>query len=225
MVSRVVFAGVLLAAVVVTATATSAQTAELTVSGSVTGTLTPRNTARFRAVAHHPDGWRSLTELTITLDLHGVPLETISFDFAQGTIQAGTASVLIGTGDETRGRFFAIRALDVSQTTGGDRAEVAFGATVHESVPDGARFVFAVADEAGAEASITRAATIPREDGGGIPWATLALAVLAALVAGGYLGSQVASHRRRRASIYETVARRIEEERRARARNERAARP
>lgn len=222
MLRRASLGALLLACIVIGAAPALAQSSELTVAGSVTGTLAPGNAAHFDVTATHPDGWRSLSELTITMDLHGAPLEAITFDLDQGTISAGGGSVLAGTGDETSGRFFEIRALDVSQTTGGDRARVTFSATVLEAVPEGTRFVFEVEDEDGGGVSVTRAATIPEDERGGIPWGTLAVAVLAALVAGGYLGAQAASHRRRRASIYETVARRIEEERRSRDRNARA---
>jgi hypothetical protein len=184
-----------------------------TVQGRVSGELIQGQRARFTVAATHPEGWQSLETLRVILSLRGVPLEELSYGVDTTAVRAGVSSALVGTGDEVTGRFFAVDALDVEVTTSGERLELRLAASLLDDVPEGARFQFVAEDDAGEEATVRRVAVTPGE-AGGFPWATLALAVGAALLAGGLFGSRVAAHRRPPTkSIYQDVARRILEER------------
>jgi hypothetical protein len=222
MTRRTALGAVTLVALVLLALPAAAQEETLTVTGSVQGELTQGQSASFRVTGTHPGGFRALRTLTIALELHGAELDAITFDVDDGSISAGSGDALLGTGDSTNGRFFSVRALDVALSTSGNRIDVSFAARVLEAVPEGTRFVFTAEDDAGEEASISRTATVPGQDEGGFPFATLIIAIVGALVAGGYFGSRLTAHRRR-GSIYETVAKRIEEERRGRARSSKAS--
>lgn len=222
MTRRTALGAVTLVALVLLAAPTAAQEETLTVTGSVEGALAQGQSASFQVSGTHPGGFRALRTLSIALELHGAELDTITFNVDNGSISAGSGDALLGTGDSTNGRFFSVRALDVAQSTSGNRIDVSFAARVLEAVPEGTRFVFTAEDDAGEEASISRTATVPGQDEGGFPFATLVIAVVGALVAGGYFGSRLTAHRRR-GSIYETVAKRIEEERRGRARSSKAS--
>lgn len=186
----------------------SAQAA--TIRGTVTGELTPGSKVTFGVTATHPDGWRTLDRVTVILSLRGIALEELEYDVDETSITAGEASALVGTGDQATGRFFRVSALDIRLLTGGDRLELTFGARLLDEVPPGARFRFVATDDLGGEVSMGRVAAVGEE--GGFPWATLSVAVLAALLAGGLLGSRIAASRRP-ASVYATVARRLGEDR------------
>lgn len=206
--------GGLVLAATVTAWPATALAQALTIDGSVTGTLARGRKATFRMTATHPDGWRALKEIAVNLSLRGAPLEELTYEVDTTAISAGAGSALAGTGDDVTGRFFRIQALDVRATTGGDRLELSFRAHLLEDVPPGARFEFAVEDDLGNDASIGKIAAVRQEVNQGFPWATVAAAAAVALLAGGFLGSRLAPHRRSTGrSIYHDVARRILEER------------
>jgi hypothetical protein len=187
------------------------------VRGSVEGELAPGAQPRFEVTATHPGGWRAVDKILITLELHGAPLEEIEYDVAGSVIAVGGTRAVVGTGNAVAGRFLRVGAFGVALTTGGNRLGLTFGARVLEEIPPEARFRFTAEDEEGTAVSFGVPAAVPEDEGGGFPVATVSLAALAALLAGGYLGARVATHRRR-PSIYETVARRITEEREAQRR-------
>jgi hypothetical protein len=191
--------------------ASSAAAQSATIRGTVTGDLARGSMATFAVTATHPDGWRALDTVTVTLTLRGALLEELVYEVDGTSITAGEASALVGTGDQATGRFFRVSALDIRLTTGGDSLRLSFGAGLLEDVPPGARFRFVAADDHGEEVSVGRVAPVTEEDGG-FPWATVGVAVVAALLAGGLLGSRVATHRRP-PSLYATVARRVAEDR------------
>jgi hypothetical protein len=187
----------------------SAQAA--TIRGAVTGELTRGSKVTFGVTATHPDGWRTLDRVTVVLSLRGVALEELEYDVDETSITAGEASALVGTGDQATGRFFRVSALDIRLTTGGDRLQLTFGARLLDEVPSGARFRFVATDDHGGEVSMGRVAAVGEEEGG-FPWGTLSVAVVAALLAGGLMGSRIAASRRP-PSVYATVARRLGEDR------------
>jgi hypothetical protein len=187
-----------------------------TVRGSVTGELVPGGRARFRATATHPDGWRALDRVLVTLELQGVALDEVAYDVGEGLVSLGGARAVAGTGNALTGRFLCVDAFGVAVSTGGNRLELSFPARVVREVPEEARVRFLSEDDGGGSAEMRIRAVVPDEEGG-TSMATVILAAGAALLAGGYLGARVTAHRRR-PSVYEAVARRIVEERAAGAR-------
>jgi hypothetical protein len=185
----------------------------ISVEGTVTGTLTRGRTATFGITATHPDGWRALDTVSVVLSLRDVPLEELVYEVDLTSLSAGSATALVGTGDEVTGRFLRVSALDVRVTTSGTRLDLSFRARLLDDVPRGARFEFVAEDLEGGRASIGRVAAVPEEEDA-FSWGPVIAGVVLALLAGGFLGSRLAPHRRStRRSIYDDVARRILEER------------
>jgi hypothetical protein len=194
------------------------QTEDMTVRPSVTGELTRGGRVTFRVTTTHPAGFAAVQSVLIEADLRGATLEEIAYDAADGAISVGEAKAVIGTGDQVTGRFFRVSALDVQATTGGDELTVSIGADVLEAPPQGTRFRFTAEDNLGDEAVRSVQASVPEEEGGLSP-VTVVLAVVAALLAGGFLGSRLTGNNRKAPpSVYGTVARRIQDERNARTR-------
>jgi hypothetical protein len=187
---------------------------EPTISGRAAGGVVRNSRLTITVTGTHPDGWRSLHELGADLELNGVPLEEIRYEVDRGEVSVGASSALLGTGNIAEGRFLRIPAIDVSQTTGGDRASVTLRAQVVEDLPPGSRLRFTLEDDQGDDATVLRDLPADEEDTS-VGVSTLALAIAAALVGGGLVGARVAAHRRPdpRESVYGTVARRIREER------------
>jgi len=186
------------------------------IRGSVAGELVPGRQARFRATVTHPDGWRALDRVLVTLELHRVTLDEVAYGVGDGVVSLGGARAVAGTGNALTGRFLRVDAFGITVSTGGNRLELSFPARVVRDVPEEARVRFLGEDHEGSSAEISVRTVVPGEDGGTSP-ATVILAAAVALLAGGYLGARVATHRRR-PSIYEAVARRITEEREVRGR-------
>jgi hypothetical protein len=208
---RVVLAGVALSASVLLAG--TAMAADVTVRGSVSGELTPRARATFRVTAVHPDGWQALRRLAIVMELHGAVLEEIAYDVDDTFIEVGGNRALAGTGNVASGGFFRVDASQVEVTAGGDRLGLRIAATTLQPAPPDARFRFVAETDEGDEATTTVAAVVEEESEGLSPL-TIGGAVVAALVAGGFLGSRLTGHRRTGASVYDSVARRLREDER-----------
>jgi hypothetical protein len=182
------------------------------VRASVTGELARGREARFEVTATHPGGWRSISDVLVVLELHGATLEEVHYDVGGSVLSVGSTRAVVGTGNAVAGRFLRVGLFGVSVTTTGNRLELSFGASLLQDLPPEARFRFTAEDDEGRSDSVTVRAAVTEEDGG-LSLGTVLLAALGALLAGGYLGARVASHRRG-PSIYESVARRITEERR-----------
>jgi hypothetical protein len=86
-----------------------------------------------------------------------------------------------------------------------------------KAIPEGARFELSVVDDLGASDEVSRSLAEP--ESGGITWETVIALIAAALFAGGFIGNLFASRSRPpvRPSIYDTVQRRLEQERAAEA--------
>ena len=203
----------LMAAVLVAVPATASAQEEPAISGRSSGGVDRGASITITVSGTHPDGWRALHELGANLELKGVALEEIVYDVDRGEVSVGASSALLGTGNVAEGRFVRIPAIDVSQTTGGNRASVTLRAQVLEDFPAGSQIRFTLEDDEGDEASVLRLVMQEEETSVGV--STLTIAIIAALLGGGLLGARVAAHRRPdpRESVYGTVARRIREER------------
>ncbi len=189
-----------------------AQSEDLSVRGSVIGTLARGQQVTVRVTATHPEGFQSLSEVAIDLELHGVVLEQLEYDAAQQTLRIGGGSVLAGTGNVAAGEFFSVKGLGLRTTTAGNELTLSFRASLVEEVPPGARFRFTASDDDGDEATSALKAALEEEDSG-LSLVTVILAVLGALVAGGFIGGQFTASRRPRTSVYSTVARKIDRDR------------
>lgn len=185
------------------------------VSGRASGDLERGGVVTITLTGTHSEGWRALHELGVDLELNAVPLEEIRYDVDRGEVTVGTSAALLGTGNVAQGRFVSVPAIDVSQTSGGERASVTIRARVLEPLPPGSRLRFTAEDDDGDEDTTVRALPRPKDSSVGIP--TLAIAVAAALVGGGLVGARIAAHRRPdpRRSIYGAVTRRLHDEREA----------
>jgi hypothetical protein len=188
-----------------------AQTQDPTATGSVAGELTRGGRATFHVTGTHPDGWQALRIVGVLLELRGVVLEEIEYDVDSTSIEVSGNRAVAGTGNVATGRFFRVGAFGVEASTAGNRLRLTVPTTVLESPPEGARFRFAVESDEGDEASTTAPAAV-EEDEGGLSIVYVIGAVIAALVAGGFIGSRVTTSRRSgRSSVYSTVARRLDE--------------
>jgi hypothetical protein len=186
------------------------------VRGSVTGELARGREARVRATVTHPEGWRALDRVLVSLELHGVPLDEIDYSVGDGVVSLGSAHAVAGTGNALTGRFLRVNAFGVTVSTGGNRLELSFPVRVLRDVPGEARIRFVAEDDEGRSVALGVPAVVPDQEEGSSA-TTVILAAAAALLAGGYLGARVATHRRR-PSVYEAVARRIVQERGSRPR-------
>jgi hypothetical protein len=187
-----------------------AQAAEPTAAGSVDGELTQGGRATFHVTGTHPDGWQALRTAAVLLELRGVVLEEIVYDVDSTSIEVSGYRAVAGTGNVATGRFFRVGAFGVEAATGGNRLRLTVPATVLEPPPQGARFRFAVETDEGEAASTTVPAAVEVEEGG-LSIVYVIGAVIAAAVAGGFLGSRVNTSRRSGRSVYSTVARRLDE--------------
>jgi hypothetical protein len=191
----------------------TAMAADVTVRGSISGELTPMAQATFRVTGVHPDGWQALRRLAMVMELHGALLEEVAYDVDDTFIEVGGSRALAGTGNVASGRFFRVAASEVEVTAGGDRLALRIAATTLQPPPPGARFRFIAETDEGDEATTTVAAVVDEKDEGLSPL-TIGGAVVAALVAGGFLGSRLTGRRRPGASVYDSVARRLREDER-----------
>lgn len=215
---RRVFGGAIVAAVLAATTMASRAVAQdqggPAVRGSVAGELTRGADAQVRATVTHPEGWRALDRVLVTVELHGVALDEIAYGVGDGLVSLGGARAVAGTGNALTGRFLRVNAFGITVSTGGNRLELSFPVRVFRDVPGEARIRFVAEDDEGRTDAIGVPAVVPDEEDG-TSATTVILAAVAALLAGGYLGARVATHRRR-PSVYEAVARRIVDERRPR---------
>ena len=187
-----------------------AQEEELSVRGSVGGGLERGGRVRFVVTATHPDGWQALRTVSVILELHGAVLEEVAYDVDATSIEVGRSRAVAGTANVAEGRFFQVDAFGVEVVTGGDRLRLSFGARVAQTPPPEGRFRFLSEDDAGQAAETAIAAVVEEEDGG-LSILAVVGAVVAALAAGGFIGSRLTAHRRSVPSVYATVARRLDE--------------
>jgi hypothetical protein len=204
-------AAVLAWALLMAAPASAAE--DPSVTGKASGGAERGAPVKITVTGTHSDGWRALHELGVDIELNGVPLEEIRYDVDRGEVSVGTSSALLGTGNVAEGRFVRIPAIDVSQTTGGQKAAVTMRARLIADLPPGSRLRFTAEDDFGGDATTTQG--LPQPEDASFGFTTLAVAIAVALLGGGLIGARVAAHRRPdpRESVYGTVARRIREER------------
>ena len=192
-----------------------AQAGPLTASGTVVGELKQGQTARVRLVVRHTDGWQQVSDVEVNLVLRGLTLERMVFDptHVSATIEGQAGPAGFGSPEVLRGTFFSLNAASIGIAAQGDQATITFPLQIVATPPASARLFYSAH---GLDDSVRapRPLTPPIETDSGFSWGTLAVAAVAALFVGSYLGSTFASRRRPppRPSVYATVQRRLEEE-------------
>ena len=184
------------------------------VDGAVTGVLVHGGTLTLRVDGTATGGWQNLHKIQVGVEAGGQLLEQLVFDIEDNQLTVGSHEIVIGTGDVATGDYLRVSGADVVLTTGGAHLSFSTTADVIRDIPVGARFTLSVLDDFGRTASIRRSLQQPPELG--LNWTTVVAAIVAALLAGGLVGNLFASRRRPppRLSLYGTMQRRIDEERR-----------
>ncbi len=186
------------------------------VSGEATGGVTPGSKLTLRIDAAEAGGWQGLHQLDASLVVGGRTLETVSYDIEDQHVTIGDEEVFAGTGDEVAGSYLRIGGADVVVTTGGANISLVAPATVLAAIPGDAQVRFRAVDDAGRSAGALGSIGSARA-GGGVSWGTVVATVAVALLAGAFVGNLFASRRRppQRLSVYSSIQRRIDDERRA----------
>jgi len=178
-------------------------------------------------------GSHGLDRVDVSLVVAGEVVETIAYDVEAHKLAIGAEQVFAGTGGLVAGSYLRVSGAQVIVTTGGANLSLAATAAVLRSIPAGARFQFAATDDAGLTSSVTRSRFAATDDAGltssvtrslqagkggsGVSWGAVIATVCVALLGGAFLGNLFASKRRPppRLSVYSSIQRRIEDERRA----------
>ncbi|HET6776424.1 MAG TPA: hypothetical protein VFH81_01485 [Actinomycetota bacterium] len=186
------------------------------VDGTASGELARGARLVLRIDAAEVGGWPGLQRLDLSLLTGGRAVETITYDVERQQLIIGEQEVFAGSGGLVTGSYLRVSGAQVVVTTGGANLSLAATAAVLRSIPSDARFLFSATDDAGLTSSVTR----PLEAGnseGGVSWGTVIATVCVALLGGAFLGNLFASSRRPppRLSVYSSIQRRIDEERRA----------
>jgi hypothetical protein len=185
------------------------------VEGSASGELTQGGRLVLRIDVAEVGGWLGLRRLDFSLVVAGQAVETITYDIEGQRLAIGDQEVFAGTGGLVAGSYLRVSGAQVVVTTGGANISLAATASVLRSIPADARFRFAATDDAGLTSSVTR--SLQAGGGGGVSWGAVIATVCIALLGGAFLGNLFASSRRPppRLSVYSSIQRRIDEERRA----------
>jgi hypothetical protein len=198
------------------ATALAQRAAQRTrVSGSVVGGLRSGDKVTFRVQVFEARGYRDLQQISVTMQLHNLPLAELTYLAAVNSFSVrGGPLIEVGTPTTTGGSFFQFGGLDVTTQASGRTFTLVVNATVRADVPPGAEFQFTATNQDGTSASITRHLNI-EEAGVGLGWGSVIVAVAGALFVGGFVGNLFASKRRpaSRVSVYGTIQARLAEER------------
>jgi hypothetical protein len=186
------------------------------VDGSASGELAQGARLVLRIDAAEVGGWLGLHRLDLSLLVGGQSVETISYDIERQKLAIGEEEVFAGTGGLVAGSYLRVSGAQVVVTTGGANLSLTATAAVIRSIPSDSRFRFAATDDAGLTSSVTRTLRAGRGEGG-VSWGTVIATVCVALLGGAFLGNLFASSRRPppRLSVYSSIQRRIDEERRA----------
>jgi hypothetical protein len=187
-----------------------------TVEGSAFGELTQGARLVLRIDAAEVGGWLGLHRLDLSLLVGGQAVETITYDIERQKLAIGEQDVFAGSGGLVAGSYLRVSGAEVIVTTGGANLSLAATAEVLRTIPSDVRFRFAATDDDGLTSSVTRSLQAGK-GGGGVSWGTVIATVCVALLGGAFLGNLFASSRRPppRLSVYSTIQRRMDEERRA----------
>jgi hypothetical protein len=192
-----------------------AQAGPLRATGSLTGELKKGQTVQIRFVVTHTAGWQKISDVELDLMLRRVTLERIVLDptHVSAVIEGQAGPAGFGAPEVLVGNFFSLNAGSIGISARGQQATITFPLRVLAAPPADARLLYSVH---GFDDTVVapRALAPPIEGDTGFSWGTLAVAAVAALFVGSYVGSTFASRRRPppKPSVYATVQRRLEEE-------------
>ena len=196
--------------------ALAAPKAAVQATGNVSGDLKAGNLLTVRLTLIHPNGWQNFQHVEVALRLHGRPLDQLTFESSDISLAiAGDGSpVVLGQPGQLKGPFFRVDTSKVGLNATGNSLRLTIPIHLLLDPPPGGRLFYTYTAN-GVPTVGFKPLTPPVEAKSGFSWGTLAVAIAAALFAGGFLGNLVASNRRRqvRPSIYAAVSRRSEEER------------
>jgi hypothetical protein len=209
-------AAALTAALAMGPAAASAAVSGPRVSGSITGTAKRGDLLTFRVVAVERGGFGHIDTVRVALLLHSVILDEITYDRTHDAV-ATTSSLPVpaGTRAVVTGSFLSVDGRSVEIRSSGDRVALTMRARVLQDVPSGAAFSLGASDDGNQVSWATRPVTVPQASAGGFSWGTLALAIVVALFAGGFVGNLFAGRRpaQPKLSVYDAIRRRIERDR------------
>ncbi len=186
------------------------------ISGTVSGGLSAGARLAIRIDAAQVGGWQGIHRLDAILVVGGREVETLAYDVEDQRVAVGAEEVLAGAGGSVAGSYLRVSGADVVVTTGGANLSLAVSASVLQAIPSDARFRFEATDDAGLTSAVTRSVGSGKA-GGGVSWGTVIVTVAIALLGGAFFGNLFASRRRPppRLSVYSTIQRRMDDERRA----------
>ena len=188
------------------------------VDGSASGELAPGGRLVLRIDAAEVGGWQGLHLLDISLLVDGRAVEAMTYDIEAQRLGLGSQRVFAGTGGLLAGSYLRMSGAEIVLTTGGENLSLTATATVLRAIPAEARVRFDATDDAGLTSSVTRDIQSGKT-GGGVSWGAVLATIALALLGGAFLGNLFASKRRPppRLSVYSSIQRRMDEERRAQA--------
>ncbi len=191
----------------------SPDTPKAAVSGEVSGALAAGSTLTISVDATMPGGYEGLDLVEVFVRSGDRELEHLRYDIDDNQLLVGDVEIAVGTGSVATGEYLAVSGSKVVNTTGAGNLSFTVDASVVRALPEGSRFVLSVTDDFDVTVTTTRQLEQPQDDG--LTLGTVVTVVVVALLAGGFLGNLFASHRRPPAklSVYGTIARRIETER------------
>lgn len=183
------------------------------VTGEVTGALASGSTLTISVDATMPGGWENLHLVEAAVLSGAQELERLRFDIENQRLSVGDRTIQVGTGAVVTGTYLRVSGSKVVVTTGAGNLSFSVDVDVIRTIPEGARFELSVTDDFDATVSTSLRLTQPED--GGLTLGTVVTVVVVALLAGGFFGNLFASHRRppARMSVYGTIARRIDAER------------
>jgi hypothetical protein len=200
-------------------TATPQGPPKVSAKGSAAGQLVRDGLIRVKLQATDTAGWQHIDTIEVTLALRGQPIDRVTVTPAKFSIvivNSGAAPVSIGQEGFLRGAYFNLDNAKTTVSTSRTQYNLSFPIRLVADPPPGARLFLQVSDVSGiTPKQIPLSPPVVNVDKG-FPWGTIGLAVAGALFIGAFVGNTFSTRRSRvRPNVYATVARRLQEEERA----------
>jgi hypothetical protein len=209
--ANILLAGSLALAVVVPGV--SLAVSPVSASGRVSGSLHEDSRIVVRIQARDDRGWQAVSAIDVVFLLRGRSLDRVTVDPSHSslTITGGDAPQALGFGGTVQGAFFRVDSRSVVLTARGPIVSVTIPLVMVAPPPPGARLYYDVSDSFFHSTGLHPMGVQTPKDG--LTWGALIIAVLLALLAGGFIGTVFTSRQRRPPpfSVYEAVQRRMAE--------------